>query len=100
MALVVATLVFTVPEALTLTHWIADQSAHYIRERRDPTKPFFLWASFHVNTCFEFKGNSAKGYTASGDFAAVTAQVTAAETSEVPGAVPAEAADEPEAPHA
>jgi len=36
----------TVPEALTLTHWIADQSAHYIRERRDPTHPFFLWTSF------------------------------------------------------
>jgi arylsulfatase len=36
----------TVPEALTLTSWIAEQSVEYIRERRDPTKPFFLWCSF------------------------------------------------------
>jgi arylsulfatase A-like enzyme len=36
----------TVPEALTLTAWIADQCVQYIRERRDPTVPFFLWASF------------------------------------------------------
>ncbi len=36
----------TVPEALTLTSWIAEQSAQYIRERRDPTVPFFLWTSF------------------------------------------------------
>ena len=36
----------TVPEALTLTSWIAEQSLHFIRERRDPTRPFFLWTSF------------------------------------------------------
>jgi arylsulfatase len=36
----------TVPEALTLTNWIADQCVEYIKERRDPTKPFFLWCSF------------------------------------------------------
>lgn len=36
----------TVPEALTLTAWIADQAAKYIRDRRDPTVPFFLWVSF------------------------------------------------------
>ena len=36
----------TVPEALTLTSWIAEQSVLYIRERRDPTVPFFLWTSF------------------------------------------------------
>lgn len=36
----------TVPEALTLTAWIADQAARYIRDRRDPTVPFFLWVSF------------------------------------------------------
>lgn len=36
----------TVPEAMTLTSWIAEQSVEYIRERRDPTKPFFLWCSF------------------------------------------------------
>lgn len=36
----------TVPEALTLTNWIADQGSDYILHRRDPTKPFFLWCSF------------------------------------------------------
>jgi arylsulfatase A-like enzyme len=36
----------TVPEALTLTAWIADQCVRYVRDRRDPTVPFFLWASF------------------------------------------------------
>ncbi len=36
----------TVPEALTLTSWIAEQCVSYIRERRDPTVPFFLWCSF------------------------------------------------------
>jgi arylsulfatase len=36
----------TVPEAQTLTAWIADQCVQYIRDRRDPTVPFFLWASF------------------------------------------------------
>ena len=36
----------TVPEALTLTSWIAEQCVEYITQRRDPTVPFFLWASF------------------------------------------------------
>jgi arylsulfatase A-like enzyme len=36
----------TVPESLTLTSWIAEQCRLYIRERRDPTAPFFLWCSF------------------------------------------------------
>ncbi len=36
----------TVPEALTLTNWTAQRSLEYIRERRDPTVPFFLWCSF------------------------------------------------------
>lgn len=36
----------TVPEALTLTAWTAQKCVNYIRERRDPTVPFFLWCSF------------------------------------------------------
>jgi len=36
----------TVPEAFTQTAWIADQARDYVMERRDPTRPFFLWASF------------------------------------------------------
>lgn len=36
----------TVPESQTLTSWIAEQCVEYIRERRDPTAPFFLWCSF------------------------------------------------------
>jgi arylsulfatase len=36
----------TVPEAQTLTSWIAEQSADYIGVRRDPDVPFFLWCSF------------------------------------------------------
>ncbi len=36
----------TVPEALTLTSWTAEQCVDYLRERRDPTAPFFLWCSF------------------------------------------------------
>jgi choline-sulfatase len=36
----------TVPESLTLTSWIAEQCVEYIRERRDPGLPFFLWCSF------------------------------------------------------
>ena len=36
----------TVPESMTLTSWITDQCLEYIRERRDPTMPFFLWCSF------------------------------------------------------
>lgn len=36
----------TVPESMTLTSWIAEQSVDYIRTRRDPSAPFFLWTSF------------------------------------------------------
>jgi len=36
----------TVPESLTLTSWTAEQCVRYIRDRRDPTMPFFLWCSF------------------------------------------------------
>ncbi|NED99702.1 sulfatase-like hydrolase/transferase [Phytoactinopolyspora halotolerans] len=36
----------TVPESLTLTSWTAERCVDYIRERRDPTVPFFLWCSF------------------------------------------------------
>lgn len=36
----------TVPESQTVTSWIAEQSLHFIRERRDPSMPFFLWCSF------------------------------------------------------
>lgn len=36
----------TVPESETLTAWTSDQCAEYIKERRDPTKPFFLWCSY------------------------------------------------------
>jgi arylsulfatase A-like enzyme len=36
----------TVPECQTLTAWTAEQCVDYIRERRDPTAPFFLWCSF------------------------------------------------------
>jgi arylsulfatase A-like enzyme len=36
----------TVPESQTLTNWIAEQCLEYIRVRRDPTVPFFLWCSF------------------------------------------------------
>lgn len=36
----------TVPEAQTLTNWIAEQCVDYIRNRRDPNHPFFLWCSF------------------------------------------------------
>jgi arylsulfatase len=36
----------TVPEAQTLTAWLCDQAALFVRERRDPTRPFFLWLSF------------------------------------------------------
>lgn len=36
----------TVPEALTLTSWTAEQCVEYIKERRDPSLPFFLWSSF------------------------------------------------------
>jgi arylsulfatase A-like enzyme len=36
----------TVPEALTLTSWIAERCVDFIRYRRDPSTPFFLWCSF------------------------------------------------------
>lgn len=36
----------TVPESLTLTNWIAQQCVEYVRRRRDPVVPFFLWCSF------------------------------------------------------
>lgn len=36
----------TVPESRTLTSWISEKSVEYIRERRDPNLPFFLWTSF------------------------------------------------------
>ena len=36
----------TVPEAETLTSWIAERCVDYILDRRDPTVPFFLWCSF------------------------------------------------------
>jgi arylsulfatase len=36
----------TVPECLTLTSWTAEKSLEYIRDRRDPNVPFFLWCSF------------------------------------------------------
>lgn len=36
----------TVPEAQTLTSWIAEQCMNYIHFRRDPSVPFFLWCSF------------------------------------------------------
>ena len=36
----------TVPENQTLTSWTAEQSVDYIRNRRDPSMPFFLWCSF------------------------------------------------------
>ena len=35
----------TVPENLSLTHWIAERSAEFLATR-DPTRPFFLWTSF------------------------------------------------------
>ena len=36
----------TVPEAMTLTSWTAEQGVEYIKYRRDPTRPFFMWLSF------------------------------------------------------
>jgi arylsulfatase A-like enzyme len=36
----------TVPEGRTLTSWIAERCVDYIRFRRDPDLPFFLWCSF------------------------------------------------------
>lgn len=36
----------TVPESKTLTSWTAERCVDYIRYRRDPELPFFLWCSF------------------------------------------------------
>jgi arylsulfatase A-like enzyme len=36
----------TVPESETLTSWITEECVDYLRRRRDPTVPFFLWCSF------------------------------------------------------
>lgn len=36
----------TVPENFTLTSWIAEQCVEFIKYRRDPSRPFFLWCSF------------------------------------------------------
>ncbi len=36
----------TVPEAQTYTSWTAEQCVDFIRNRRDTTRPFFLWCSF------------------------------------------------------
>jgi arylsulfatase A-like enzyme len=36
----------TVPESLTLTSWIAEQCVEFLRFRRDPSQPVFLWCSF------------------------------------------------------
>jgi len=36
----------TVPEAQTLTSWTTETAAEWLAERRDPTKPWFLWVSY------------------------------------------------------
>src|SRR5690606_13449742 len=36
----------SVPEPQTYTSWIAEQCVEFLHERRDPTRPFFLWCSF------------------------------------------------------
>lgn len=36
----------TVPEALSYTNWTTEQCVQFIRARRDPTRPFFLWCSY------------------------------------------------------
>ncbi len=36
----------TLPENLTLTAWIAEKAAEFLKFRRDPSKPWFLWVSF------------------------------------------------------
>jgi arylsulfatase len=36
----------TVPESYTLTAWIVDQCVEFIKRRRDPQQPFFMWCSF------------------------------------------------------
>lgn len=41
----VATLA-TVPEERTLTSWITERSCEWLRHDRDPSQPWFLWASY------------------------------------------------------
>ncbi len=36
----------TVPEAMTMTSWISEKCVEYIRDRRDPSQPFFMWCSY------------------------------------------------------
>lgn len=36
----------TVPECQTLTAWTAERCVDYLKVRRDPSVPFFLWCSF------------------------------------------------------
>jgi len=36
----------TVPEAQTLTSWTTERCVDYLRYRRDPSLPFFLWCSY------------------------------------------------------
>ncbi|CAA9231562.1 MAG: Choline-sulfatase [uncultured Chloroflexi bacterium] len=36
----------TVPESYTLTAWTVDQCVDYVKRRRDPTRPLFMWCSF------------------------------------------------------
>lgn len=36
----------TVPECQTLTSWISEKCVEYIRIRRDPSVPFFIWCSY------------------------------------------------------
>lgn len=36
----------TVPEAQTLTSWITEKAVEWLTERRDPTRPWFLWVSY------------------------------------------------------
>jgi arylsulfatase A-like enzyme len=36
----------TVPESYTLTAWIVDRCVGFVKHRRDPQLPFFLWCSF------------------------------------------------------
>lgn len=36
----------TVPESMTLTSWISEKCVDYIRDRRDPNQPFFMWCSY------------------------------------------------------
>ena len=44
----------TVPEAFTLTNWIADKSMNFIRERRDPNSTIFFSGPPLVNHIFHW----------------------------------------------